>query len=66
MDTKVTNILMVVIALVVFGVLTYSVVINTDKEVTTKIIEAFLILASNICTFFFTKHQIGKVANSKN
>ena len=60
MSNKVTNILMVLIAVVVFALLAYSVVANTDKEVTTKIIEAFIILASNICTFFFTKHQIDK------
>jgi len=38
---------------------------NVDKEVTTKIIEAFIILASNICTFFFTKHQIEKSKGDK-
>ena len=60
MDNKITNFLMISIVYAVYGMLLFYVVKNPDTDTTTKVIEAFILLASNIGTFFFTKHQIEK------
>ena len=61
MDNKITNYLMVFIVAMVFGLLTFVVVRNTDADITSEVISAFILLASNIGTFFFTKFQYEKM-----
>ena len=61
MDKKITDVLMVALVFAVYGVLLFYVYTNPSTDLTGKIIDAFILLASNICTFFFTKHQIDKV-----
>jgi len=60
MDNKITNILMILIVTVVFGLLAFVVVRNTNAEITGEVVSAFILLASNIGTFFFTKYQYDK------
>jgi len=58
MNRKVTDFLMILVVMCVFATLMWFVWSNPNSETTTKIVEAMVLIASNIATFFFTKHQI--------
>jgi len=58
MDKKVTDFLMILVVFCIFSTLMWFVWSNPNSETTVKIVEAMVLIASNIATFFFTKHQI--------
>jgi len=51
---------MTFIVFAVFVALVAYVLFNPNSETSIDVVNGFLLIASNIATFFFTKHQVTK------
>jgi len=57
MNKKVTDWLMVFVVLAVFIVLSIYVFVNTESDTAEKIVQGFLMIATSVATYFFTKDR---------
>ncbi len=60
MNKKVTDYLMIFIVIAVYFPLVMFILFNPNSEMALSVVDKFMLIASNVATFFFTKHQNDK------